>query len=260
MGQRKVDARGTVALVVGGASGMGRLAAQRWVRDGGVSVAADIDDDGLRATAAGHDRLHTLHVDVTDAAAVDVLVKDVEVEHGPIARVYNAAAIQPTSLLLGQDLEEIHRVMQINYGGLVNVSLAAMPRLLARGSGSLVNFCSIAGWVPNMHFGAYCASKFAAVAFTEILYHENRGKGVHIACVCPSQVDTPLRAQARSKPKIMETGPKAMRPEAVLDAIDRAVAKQRFWVYPGLHTAIGVRIRRFLPALLWKIDHDAEGF
>ena len=46
----------------------------------------------------------------------------------------------------------------------------------------------------------------------------------------------------------------------VLDAIDRAVAKQKFWVYPGAHTAIGVRIRRFLPALLWKIDHDAEGY
>ena len=250
----------TVALVVGGGSGMGRLATRRWARDGGVAVAADIDFAGLEATASGHAGIHTHTLDITNAAAVDVLFKDVEAEYGPIARVYNAAAIQPTGLLLEQDREEIHRVMQINYGGLVNVSLAAMPRLLARGSGCLINFCSIAGWVPNMHFGAYCASKFAAVAFTEILYHENRGKGVHIACVCPSQVDTPLRDQARSKPKIMQTGPKPMQPEVVLDAVDRAVAKQKFWVYPGLHTAIGVRIRRFLPALLWKIDHDAEGF
>jgi short-subunit dehydrogenase len=111
-----------------------------------------------------------------------------------------------------------------------------------------------------MHFGAYSASKFASVAFTEVLYHENRGKGVYIACVCPSQVDTPLRAQATSKPKIMETGPKPMKPELVLDAIDRAAEKNRFWVFPGLHTAIGVRIRRFVPALLWRIDHNAEGF
>jgi short-subunit dehydrogenase len=191
---------------------------------------------------------------------VEALLKDIAAEHGPIARVYNAAAIQPTSLLLEQDVAEIHRVMQINYGGLVNVSLAALRVLLAQGSGSLINFCSIAGWVPNLHFGAYSASKFAAVAFTEVLHHENRGRGVHIACVCPAQVDTPLRAQARSKPKIMETGPRPMQPGVVLDAIDRAIARQRFWVYPGLHTAIGVRIRRFLPALLWRIGHRAEGF
>jgi NAD(P)-dependent dehydrogenase (short-subunit alcohol dehydrogenase family) len=254
-----VKIQGQVALVVGGASGLGQLAARRWAHAGGVAVAADIDEAGLDATAAGRERIYTRPLDVTDAAAVDVLVKDVEAEFGPFARVYNSAAIQPTRLLLEQDREEIHRVMQVNYGGLVNVSLATLPRLLAHASGSLINFCSLAGWVPNMHFGAYSASKSAAIAFTEILYHENRGQGVHIACVCPSQVDTPLRAQARSKPKIMETGPKPMQPEAVLDAIDRAIARQRFWVYPGLHTAIGVRIRRFLPAMLWKIDHHAEG-
>jgi short-subunit dehydrogenase len=106
---------------------------------------------------------------------------------------------------LQQDREEIHRVMQINYGGLVNVSLAALPRLLAQGHGSLINFCSIAGWVPNMHFGAYCASKFAAVAFTEVLYHENRGKGVHIACVCPSQVDTGSHLISRTHPKRLDS-------------------------------------------------------
>jgi NAD(P)-dependent dehydrogenase (short-subunit alcohol dehydrogenase family) len=255
-----MEVRGQVAFVVGGGSGIGQLAAQRWSRAGGVAVAADTDDEGLRATNEGHEAIHTRHLDVTNAAAVEVLVKDVEAEHGPIERVYNAAAIQPTSLLLEQNLEEIHRVMQVNYGGLVNVSLATLPRLLERGRGSLINFCSIAGWVPNMHFGAYSASKFASAAFTEVLYHENRGKGVYIACVCPSQVDTPLRAQATSKPKIMETGPKPMKPELVLDAIDRAAEKNRFWVFPGLHTDIGVRIRRFRPALLWRIDHNAEGF
>ncbi len=98
------------------------------------------------------------------------------------------------------------------------------------------------------------------VAFTEVLYHENRGRGVHICCVCPSQVDTPLRAQATSKPGIMGVGPKPMPPGAVLDAIDRAVEKGRFWVFPGLHTAIGWRLRRFVPWVLWKIDHNAEGF
>jgi short-subunit dehydrogenase len=191
---------------------------------------------------------------------VTQVVKDVEADLGPIERVYNAAAIQPTQLLLKQDLEEIHRIMHINYGGLVNVSLATLPGLLERGRGSLINFGSIAGWVPNLHFGGYCAAKFAVVAFSEVLYHENRNGGVHICCVCPSKVDTPLVDQATSKPKILEVGPKAMSPAFVLDAIDRAVEKKRFWVFPGAHTAMGWRLRRFLPALMWRIGHNAEGF
>ncbi len=69
---------------------------------------------------------------MSDAPAVEQAVKDVEARLGPIERVYNAAAIQPTNLLLDQDLGEIHRVMQVNYGGLVNVTKFALPRMLGR--------------------------------------------------------------------------------------------------------------------------------
>jgi NAD(P)-dependent dehydrogenase (short-subunit alcohol dehydrogenase family) len=253
-----MDVRGQVAVVAGGGSGLGRLAAQRWSGAGGIAVAADIDDEELRATAAGHGAIITRHLDVRDAAEVAVLLKDVEAEHGPIERVYNAAAIQPTNLLLEQDLEEIHRVMQINYGGLVNVSLAALPRMLERGRGSLINFCSIAGWVPNMHFGAYCASKFAGVAFTEVLYHENRGKGVRIVCVCPPPVATPLLDQATSRPKLLVTTP-PIAPEVVLESIERALEAGKLWAFPGRGTAILWRIRRFLPGLVWRRMHRLEG-
>ncbi len=257
---RALDARGKVALVVGAASGMGRLAARRWAEAGGTAVAVDVNETGLKETAAGRPGIEPRVLDVTDPAGVEDLVAHVVARVGPLERVYNGAAIQPTSLLLEQDLDEIHRIMAINYGGLVNVSKAVMPHLLERGRGSLVNFASIAGWVPNMHFGAYSASKFAVVAFTEVLHHETRGRGVHICCVCPSQVDTPLRDQATSHPRIMQVGPKPMQPEAVLDAIDRAILRGRFWVIPGWQTQVGWRLRRFVPWVMWKIDHSAEGF
>jgi NAD(P)-dependent dehydrogenase (short-subunit alcohol dehydrogenase family) len=203
--------------------------------------------------------VHGRVADVTESEAVFRLVYRVERELGRLERVYNAAAIQPTSPLLDQDVDEIHRVMATNYGGVVNVSKAVMPRLLSRGRGALINFASIAGWVPNMHFGAYAASKFAVVAFTEILCHETRGQGVHVCCVCPGQVDTPLRAQATSRPRIMERGPAPAPPAFVLDAIDRAVARRSFWVFPGATTRAGWWLRRLAPSVLWKIDHDAEG-
>ena len=257
---RALDAQGKVALVVGAASGMGRLAAQRWAEAGGIAIGADVNEAGLKETAQGHPRIEPRVVDVTDALEVAELVSEVEAQHGPLERVYNGAGIQPTNLILEHDLDEIHRVMAINYGGVVNVTKAALPRMLERGRGSLVNFASIAGWIPNMHFGAYSASKFAVVAFTECLYHETRRRGVQICCVCPSQVDTPLRAQATSNPKIMNVGARPMQPEHVLDAIDRAIERRRFWVIPGWQTQVGWRLRRFAPWIMWMIDHNAEGY
>jgi NAD(P)-dependent dehydrogenase (short-subunit alcohol dehydrogenase family) len=255
-----MDTHNKVCFVAGAASGMGRLAAQRWARAGGIVAATDVNEAGLRETAADFDSIRPFHLDVTNRVEVETVIKAVESELGPIERVFSCAAIMPTALLLNQDPDEIHRVMNINYGGIVNVSLATLPRLLERGRGALINFASIAGWTPTLHFGSYNASKFASVAFTEVLYHENRGKGVHISCVCPSQVDTPLLAQATSKPKIVKMGPSPMNPGIVLDAVERAVERGKFWVFPGAHTQAAWRLRRFLPSLMWKIDHDAEGF
>ncbi len=255
-----MDARDKVYLVVGAASGIGRAAAQRWAQAGGIVAAVDIDEAGLAHTASGFQHIHVQRLDVTDRHQIDAVVGKVEAELGPIECVYNGAAIQPTGLLLEQDPDEIKMVMDINYGGLVNISLATLPRLLGRGRGSLINFASLAGWVPNMHFGAYSASKFASVAFTEVLYHENLHKGVHIACVCPPQVDTPLRQQAKSNPKVMQTGPAPMSPAKVIDAVEQAIDKRAFWVFPGAHARVGWWLRRFLPSVLWKIDHRAEGF
>jgi len=254
-----MDARNKVCLVAGAASGLGRLAAERWSRAGGFVAATDIDEDQLRELAAAGDSIQAWHLDVTNRTEVGAVVKAVESELGPIERVYNCAAIFPTALLLEQDPDQIDRVMQINYGGVVNVSLATLPLLLERGRGALINFASIAGWIPTLHLGAYNASKSASIAFTEVLYHENRGRGVHISCVCPSQVDTPLLAQATSKPKILDHGPRPMQPAVVLDAVERAIERGKFWVFPGAHTQLAWRLRRFLPALMWKIDHDAEG-
>ena len=251
---------GRVCFVAGAASGIGRAAARRWAAEGFTVAAADIDEAGLAQTAEGRPEIRVRWLDVTDAEAVLAAVKDIEAQLGPIERVYNGSAIQPTGLLLEQDIAEIHRVMQVNYGGLVNVSLATLPRMLERRRGVLVNLASLAGWVPNLHFGAYSASKFAQVAFTEILHHENRGKGVQILCVCPGQVDTPLRAQARSNPKLMQTGPRPQTPESVVEAIERAIGKRRLFVFASWHAAIGWRLRRFLPWLLWRIGHRAEGF
>jgi len=249
--------RGKVALITGAGSGMGRLAAQR-LAGGGASVAAvDINEAGLGETAKGERAIHPFPLDVTDRKAVAETIARVESEIGPIDRVLNAAAIMPTGFLLEHDPELIRRVMDINYCGTVNVCQAVLPRMVQRRQGDLVNFASVAGWIPTLHFGAYNASKFAVVAYTEVLYHENRDRGVRFACVCPPPVATPLLDQAKSKPKILENLP-PIAPGKVLDAIERDLERGRLMVFPDRNAFLSVAMRRFLPSLLWWGVHRIE--
>ena len=250
---------GKVALVTGAASGMGRLATRRLASGGALVAALDVNEAGLRETRGEEERIRTFAVDVTDARAVADTVRRVEAELGPIDRVMNAAAIMPTDRILDQDADLVNRIMAINYGGTVNVTMAALPGMIARRRGDFVNFASVAGWMPALHFGAYNASKFAVVGFTEVLAHENRGSGVRFACVCPPPVATPLLDQAKSQPKVLSQLP-AIAPETVLDAIERDLERGRLMVYPDRNAAITVWLRRHLPGVLWWNIHRVEGF
>lgn len=251
---------GRVALITGAASGMGQLAARSLAGEGRRVAALDVDEAGLAATAEGREGISTYRVDVTDPAAVDAAVKQVETDLGPIDRVYNAAAIMPLGRLLEQDLATVHRIMEINYGGVVNVTYATLPGMLERGRGDMILFASMAGWLPCFYVGAYNASKFAVVAFSEVLREENRGRGVRFACVCPPPVATPLLDQARDTvwPKIFDEAP-AIEPQQVLDDIERTLERDSFWVFPGKGTALAQRLRRWMPGLLWRRIRKVEG-
>lgn len=250
---------GKVVFVTGAASGMGRLAAQRMAELGAQVAAIDVNAEGLAAVAGGHDRIHAHTLDVTDTAAVESTVRKVESTLGPIDRVYNAAAIMPTGLLVEQSTTDILRIMDVDYGGVVNVCKATLPGMLERGRGELVNFASIAGWSPAMHFGAYNAAKFAVVAFTEVLAHENRNRGVRFACVCPPPVATPLLDQAKSQPKILkERSMKPIAPEVVLDAIERDLERDRLMCFPNRQTHFAQILRRLVPELVWASVHRIE--
>lgn len=248
-------------LITGAGSGMGRLAARTLAEQGYSIAALDVNEAGLLETAEHHQNIRTFHTDVTDYASVVDAVNETEQKLGPIKRVYNAAAIMPLGKVIDQDIEVFHRVMDINYKGVVNVSKAVMPRLLERDRGELVNFASLAGWMPILYMAAYNASKFAVVAFTEVLAHEHRMSNVKVLCVCPPPVKTPLLDQARDTvwPKVFDQG-EAIKPEDVLAAINAAVESGELFVFPGNQTRMAQRIRRWFPNLLWKIVHRVEGF
>lgn len=248
-----------VVFITGAGSGMGQLAAKRALATGWAVAALDVNANGLEQLGSAKNLLKMV-VDITDAAAVKAAVEQTEKELGPIHRVTNAAAIMPLGILMDQDQTLIHRIMAINYGGLVNVSKATLPGMLNRGRGEFISFASIAGHLPTIYFGAYNASKFAVLAFTEVLYNENIRSGVRFCCVCPPGVATPLLKQAEDTvwPKMLDLAP-PLKPDDVLDAVESAVARGKFLVMPGLPTKISYLLRRLSPRLAWWFVRTIEG-
>jgi NAD(P)-dependent dehydrogenase (short-subunit alcohol dehydrogenase family) len=243
---------GKIALVTGAASGMGRLAAWRLAADDVRVVAVDVDSAGLALTARRAPQVEPTTIDVRDGEALVRLVADVEHRYGGIDRVVNAAAIAPTQLLAEQPLDDIRRVMEVNYFGLVNMTKAALPGMLDRGRGDVVQFGSLAGWVPSPYFGAYSATKAAVVSFSETLAHELRDTPLRVVCVCPPLVDTPLLEQVREHaPGGFDTLPR-IRPEEVLDAIEVALERKQLFAFPGRGTSMAWRLRRLVPGVLWR--------
>lgn len=251
---------GKTALITGAGSGMGRLAAQRLAAAGAKVAALDINEAGLRETAAGFSNISIFPVDVTNTELVNEMMAEIITEFGRLDRVLHCAAIMPFGELLEHDTAAILRVMNINYGGLVNITKATLPHMIASGGGDFIIFSSTLGHMPVLYTGAYSASKFATSCFAETLAHENTGKGMRFACVCPPAVKTPLLKQAIDTkwPKILDENP-PIAPEEVLDAIESSLEKGEFWVFPGKNTKMGWYVRRFMPNAIWKHIHKVEG-
>ncbi len=253
--------KGKVALITGGGSGMVRVAARRLAEQGASVAIFDVNEAGMAETAAGFESIKPYVVDISNTDAVHAAVAQVEQDLGPIDRVANAAAIMPFGKLLEQDPKVQLKLMDINYGGLVNVATATLPGMLARGSGDFVSFSSMSGIIPGLLMGGYCATKSAVQAYTEILYHENLDKGVRFVCVCPPPVATPLWKQAEDTvvPKLTAES-EAIEPEEVIDTLEASLEKGDFLSFPGKQTKMGYIMRRLFPGYIWKLNHKVEGF
>ncbi|MEU6036353.1 SDR family oxidoreductase [Actinomadura sp. NPDC047616] len=239
------------ALVTGAASGLGALAAQRLAAAGWDLVAVDVDEDGLARTAARSPNTHVRVCDVADPKAVEEVVA----EAGAVHRLVHAAAVGPLVPALEQPLDEVERVLRVDYLGTVHAVRAVLPGMLARGGGDLVLFSSLASWVPTPKTSAYAAAKAAVNAYAECVAAEHRGGGVRIRVVCPRQVDTPgFRAAAAADPAAT-AGMKGMPPRAVLDAVDRSLARrdELLYVYPDALTRATVLAKRYAPGLLRRV-------
>jgi NADP-dependent 3-hydroxy acid dehydrogenase YdfG len=262
MGNDMQHLKEKVVLITGGGSGMGRQAAIMCAESGATVALLDVNEAGMDETKNRSNNIHAYPTDITDYAAVQATVGSIEEGLGPIYRLYNAAGIMPLGRTLTQENSVAKKIMDINYGGLLNIAQAALPAMVQRGEGEFISFASMAGIIPTMLTGAYSASKAAVAFLTEILYHENINSGVKFACVCPPTVDTPLLQQGRDTewPKMLDSSEAPIAPIDVIKAIDHNLAEGKFWVYVGKGAFMGPLVRRLAPGVIWKQCHKVEGF
>jgi short-subunit dehydrogenase len=213
-----------VVVVTGASSGIGRAAALEFARRGCdlalaarrgdllESVAAECRAAGVRAVAIPTDV--SLHDDCRR------LLETAERELGPVDVLVNNAGYAIFDDIENAKPDELEAMMQTNYFGAVWCTQAALPGMLARRSGTIVNVASIAGIMGFARMGGYGATKFAMIGYSESLRDEVLGRGVRVALVCPGTTETEFFVKAeRGKMPGASRLILAVQPEKVARAI-----------------------------------------
>ncbi len=190
----KKDLDGRVAILTGGASGIGRAVAEEMARRGAVTVIADLEAEKADAAATAireaGGNARSAQLDVTDAAAFKRLVERTVDADGRLDYLFNNAGIGVTGEVRDLPAGAWDRVIDVNLRGVIHGIEAAYPQMIRQGSGHIFNTACIAGLVPFPMTAAYCASKHAIVALSTSLRAEAAPLGVKVSVVCPGTVDT----------------------------------------------------------------------
>jgi NAD(P)-dependent dehydrogenase (short-subunit alcohol dehydrogenase family) len=197
--------RGKVAVITGGASGIGLATAQALAKLGARLVLADIEDNVLRSavndlSSAGA-RAIGVRTDVGDKGSVDALADRSWSEFGRVDILFNNAGVAvfgPTQTMTHADWDWSIRV---NLWGPIHGIEAFAPRMIADKHGGHVLFtASFAGLVPNRELGPYCVTKFGVVALAESLHKDLRSEGIGVSVLCPMRVTSRIDFSFRNRP------------------------------------------------------------
>jgi len=242
---------GKVAVITGGASGIGRGTALAMARHGTDVVIADINDRRLEETraaiAALGRRALAVHCDVSQDAEVERLGEAALSTMGRVDILMNNAGVVLRGALEQIPIADWEWSFGINLLGVVRGIRTFLPHMLERGSGYIINTGSVAGLVALTGEGApYVASKFAVVGLSEALALYARPRGISVSVLCPGSVDTNLLetervigmtpemalAEATSSDVFHSV---LMTPDQIGEAVVEAVQQQRFFVLPDHH-------------------------
>jgi NAD(P)-dependent dehydrogenase (short-subunit alcohol dehydrogenase family) len=188
--------QGKVALITGGASGIGRAAATLFAREGAAVAAVDLNEAGgqVVADAIARDGGRALfeRADVTQAADCERVVERTVREFGALHILFNNAGIIRRATVLELREADWDQVMSVNVKSIFLLSKCAIPWMRQAGGGSIINTASGWGLVGGPKAAAYCASKGAVVLLTKAMAIDHGGDNIRVNCICPGDTDTPM--------------------------------------------------------------------
>jgi len=218
---------GKVAVVTGGARGIGNAIAHALAREGALVAIGDLDAAAAEAAAAQlPGRSLGLLLDVTDRPGFTAFLDDVEQRLGPLDILVNNAGIMPLQPLEEESDASITRQLEINLHGVIHGTQEAMRRMRPRNAGHIVNVASLAGRAAAPGLATYVATKHGVIGLSEAVRMELRGSGVEVTVVMPGFARTEL---ASGVPDLR--GVKRVTPEEIAAATVDALKVPRFDVW-----------------------------
>jgi short-subunit dehydrogenase len=241
-----------VVLITGASSGIGRCLAIDFAKRGAVVIGCGRSqerlDQILNEVRRASPSSTMIPCDVGNRLEVQSMVTKVFTDFGKIDILINNAGIGMRKPFAEASVDAIEEVMRTNYFGMVYCTHAALPSMIARGEGHIVNISSVAGLIGTPNLSGYCASKFAMNGFSECLYYELKPLGIHISVICPGPVRTDFnRSFADTKPKSPSF--LMLAPETVSRLVIRAIAAKKFEVIMPWSLALICRVARMAPGL-----------
>jgi NAD(P)-dependent dehydrogenase (short-subunit alcohol dehydrogenase family) len=184
-----------VAIISGGASGIGLALAHFLAKRKFHVIVADIDEASLeqcQATFARGESVEPVRLDVTDAAAVQATITKIGAVHGRLDYVFNNAGVGGTLDVRHATMAHWRRIVDLNLMGVVHGIHAAYPLMIAQRSGHIVNTASISGLIPWPGQTLYNTTKYAVVGLSHTLRTEAARFGVKVSVICPGPVQSAI--------------------------------------------------------------------
>jgi NAD(P)-dependent dehydrogenase (short-subunit alcohol dehydrogenase family) len=243
MGREPKSLHGKVVAITGGARGIGKATATQLVRAGARVAIGDLDVELARATAQELGSSVTAYeLDVTSRESVARFLDAVEADVGPLDVMINNAGIMPLGAFLDESDGSAERQLDINVHGVIFGMKEALPRMLARGHGHVVNLASVAGKGGFPHAATYCATKHAVIGVSEAVRQELKGTGIELTCILPAVVNTELGSGIEAGRAV-----KKLEPEEVAKAILGVLREPKFEVFVPASTGTISKVMTLLP-------------
>ncbi len=190
---------GKVAIITGGANGIGLAACERFAEEGASIVMADFDEKAGKEQETvlkekGYD-VTFVQVDVVDRESVASLVEQALEQYGKIDVLINNAGITKDATLLKMDPADFQRVLDVNLTGVFNCTQAIAPHMISAGAGKIINTSSVSGVYGNFGQTNYAATKAAVVGMTKTWAKELGRKGINVNAVAPGFTATAMVAK-----------------------------------------------------------------